>query len=110
MSFGKEDDEFLTIDLKTLLKHKSILKQYDYIANIVPILTNYELQAGFVFKLAMIPIAYDVSIGEHFEDFKPNEFSIVDHISVDPKTLHGTEQCAFKSTDHKRITNLITPM
>lgn len=111
MSFGDGDcDEFLTIKLQTLIQHKSQLEQYSFISNIVPVLSSYELQAGFVFKLSVIPIAYDVSIGEHYPEgsMQHNEYCLLDHLSIDPKILDGTETLAFTAADHKRITNLLT--
>lgn len=107
MSFGKQDDEFLTINLKTLINNKHIVGEYNNISNIMPVLANYELIAGFVFKLALIPIAYDVSIGERYTELRPTEYSLLDHISIDSTTLDGSERLAFTSSDYARISTIL---
>lgn len=107
MSFGEQDDEFLTIELKELLGNKKKILEYIFISDIVPMLTNYELKAGFVFKLAVVPFAYDVSVGEVYSGFEPNEYQLCDHLEIDPKSISGREELAFKSSDYKRVRALI---
>lgn len=107
MSFGQQDDEFLTISLNELLRYKESIKQHLFVPHIVPMLSNYELKAGFVFQLSVIPFAYDVSIGERYDNLQPNDYQLCDHLDIDTRTVNGTELLAFKSSDYKRVRNLI---
>lgn len=107
MSFGQQDDEYLTIELKELVHNKKKILNYTFVSDIIPLLINYELNAGFVFKLAVVPFAYDVSIGEVYTEFKPNEFQLRDHLEVPAYGISGNEEIAFKAADYKRIRNII---
>lgn len=107
MSFGEQDDEILTIELKELVQNKERILSRPLIANIIPILVNYELNAGLVFKLAVIPFAYDVSVGEVYSDFRPNQFQLRDHLDISENGINGQECLAFSSEDYKRVRNVI---
>jgi len=103
MSFGQQDDEFLTIDLKELLLHKEFIKKHMIIPQMIPILTNYELKAGLVFQLSVVPFAYDVTVGDVYDDMISNEYQLCDHLEIDINCISGYEKLAFKSTDYKRV-------
>ena len=107
MSFGQQDDEFFTIELKELLANKQKILNQHFIPEIVPVFTNYELNAGFVFQLSVVPFAYDVSVGDIYDTPVPNDYQLCDHLEVDIKTVTGDEQLSFTSKDYKRVRNVI---
>ena len=107
MSFGQKDDEFLTIPLKRLIRNKDKILKYTFVSDIVPMLTNYELKAGFIFKLAVVPFAYDVSVGELYDEYQPNQFQLRDHLEVNAESVTDYEQLAFKSSEYKRVCTVI---
>ena len=107
MSFGEQNDEFLSIELKELIINKEKILNYNFVTDLVPVLSNYELKAGFVFKLAIVPLAYDVSIGELYDDAQSNKFQLRDHLEIDFSTLTGNEQLFFNISDYKRVRGAI---
>jgi hypothetical protein len=107
MSFGEQDDELFTIDLSELLNNKEKILRHHFVPQIIPVMTNYDLNAGFVFQLAVVPFAYDVSVGNVYDALQPNEYQLCDHLEIDPKTISGEEQVAFNSKDYKRVRNVI---
>lgn len=110
MSFGQQEDEVFTFDLKTLLEHKHEIEKYPNIMEFVPLLTNYELSAGFVFQLSIPPFAFDVSIGDIHESLQPNIYQLTDHLNIDIEELNDLifiPRVAFDTKDYNIINNII---
>lgn len=107
MSFGQQDDEFFTIELKELLANKQKILKHDFIPEIVPVMTNYQLKAGFVFQLAVVPFAVDVTVGELYDSDQPNDYQLCDHLEINTVSVSGDEHLSFIFSDYKRIRNVL---
>ena len=105
MSFGQQDDEFFTIELKELLANKQKILKHEFIPEIVPVMTNYELKAGFVFQLAVVPFVYDVTVGQLYDIDQPNDYQLCDHLEIN--TVSGDEHLSFNFNDYKTIKKVL---
>jgi hypothetical protein len=109
MSFGKEEDEFFTIDLTELLLHKESIIESEYAQDILPVLTNYDFQSELVLRFSIIPFTFETKVTTVYDAMEPNDNMLYEHLEIDFQSVSGYEQLAFTSSDYKILKRILTP-